>query len=93
MEIFKEMSIPDHLTASCKTCMQIKKQQLEPDMKQCAGFKFGEVCVKGVYCHPACLTYTQSTSCETPGQMMHKLESSVPGEISGTSDMQITPSL
>ena len=49
--------------------------------------------VKAVYCHPAYLTYMQSTSCETPGWMKHKLESRLPGEISITSDMQMTPPL
>ena len=49
--------------------------------------------VKAVYFHPAYLTYMQSTSCEMPGWMKHKLESRLPGEISMTSDMQITPPL
>ena len=46
--------------------------------------------VKAVYCHPAYLTYMQSTSCTLLGWMKHKLESRLPGEISITSDMQIT---
>ena len=71
--------------------MQIRKQQLEPDMEQWTGSKFGKEYVKGVYCHPAFLTYMQSTSCEMPGWMKHKLESRLPGEISITSDMQMTP--
>ena len=49
--------------------------------------------VKAVYCHPAYLTYMQSTSWEMLGWMKHKLESRLPGEISVTSDMQMTPSL
>ena len=53
-----------------------------------------KVClVKAVCCHPAYLTYMQSTSCETLGWMKHKLESRLPGEISVTSDMQMTPPL
>ena len=71
--------------------MQVKKQQLELDMEQQPGSKSWKEYVKAVYCHPAFLTYMQSTSCETPGWMKHKLESRLPGEISITSDMQMTP--
>ena len=71
--------------------MWVKKQQLELDMKQQTGFKSGNEYVKAVYCHPAYLTYMQSTSCEMPGWMKHKLESRLPGEISITSDTQMTP--
>ena len=71
--------------------MQVKKQQLEPDMEQQTGSKFGKEYVKAVYCHPAYLTYMQSTSCEMPGWMKHKLESRFPGDISITSDMKMTP--
>ena len=56
-------------------------------------FKIGNEYVKAVYCHPAYLTYMQSTSCEMPGWMKHKLESRMPEEISITSDMQMTPPL
>ena len=73
--------------------MQVKKQQLEPDMEQWTGSKLGKEYVKAVYCHPAYLTYMQSTSCVMQGWMNHKLESRLPGEISTTSDMQITPPL
>ena len=73
--------------------MQVKKQQLEPDMEQQTGFKLGEEYVKAVYCHPAYLTYMQSTSYEMPDWMKHKLESRLQGEISITSDMQMTPPL
>ena len=56
--------------------MQYKKQQLEADMEQWTGSKSGNEYVKAVYCHPACLTYMQtSTSCEMLGQVKHKLES------------------
>ena len=71
--------------------MQVRKQQLELDMGQQTGSKLGKEYVKAVYCHPAYLTYMQSTSCEMPGGMNHKLESRLPGEISITSDMQMTP--
>ena len=71
--------------------MHIKKQQLELDTDQWFGSKLGKEYVKAVYCHPAYLTFIQSTSCEMPGLMNHKLESRLPGEISTTSDMQIMP--
>ena len=69
--------------------MQVKKQQLELDMEQWAHSKLGEEYVKAVYCHPAYLTSMQSTSCEMPSLMKHKLESRLLGEISITSDMQM----
>ena len=69
--------------------MQAKNQQLEPDMEQWTGSKLGKVYIKAIYCHPAYLTYMQSTSCEMPGWMKHKLESRLSGEISATSDTQM----
>ena len=60
-------------------------------MEQQTGFKSGKEYVKAVYCHPAYLTYMQRTSYEISGWMKHKLGSSLPGEISITSDMQMTP--
>ena len=73
--------------------MQVKKQQLEPDMEQQSHPKLGKEYVKTVDCHPACLTFMQSTSCKMSGWMKHKLESKLPGEISITSDRQMTPLL
>ena len=61
------------LPASCETCMQVKKQQLEPDVEQQTGSKLGKEYVKAIYCHPVYLTYMHSTSCEMPGWMKHKL--------------------
>ena len=72
-------------------CMQVRKQQLELDMEQQTGSKSGKQYIKAVRCHPAYLTYMQSTSCEMPDWMKHKLESRLLGEISITSDMQMTP--
>ena len=69
--------------------MQVKKQRLELDMEQQTGSKLGKEYVKAVYCHPAYLAYMQSTSCEMPGWMNHKLESRLPGEISIISDKQM----
>ena len=71
--------------------MQVKKQQLEPDMEQQTGSKLGKEYVKAVHCHSAYLTYMQSTSCEIPGWMKHKLQSRLLGEISITLDVQMTP--
>ena len=73
--------------------MQVKKQQLELDMEQWTGSKLGKEYLKAVYCHPAYLTYMQSTSCEMPGWIKHKLESRLLGEISVTLDMQMIPPL
>ena len=73
--------------------MQVKKQQLKPGMEQQTGSKSGKEYVKAVYCHPAYLTYMQSTSCKMSGWMNHKLESRWLGEISITSYMHITPPL
>ena len=68
--------------------MQVKKQQLDLDMEQQTGSKSGKEYIKAVFCHPAYLTYMQSTSGEMPGWMKHKLESRLLGEISVTSDTQ-----
>ena len=73
--------------------MQVSKQQLELDMEQQTGSKQEREYVKAVYCHPAYLTYMQSTSWEMLGRRKHKLESKLPGELSITSDMQMTPPL
>ena len=73
--------------------MQVKKQQVEPDMEQGTDSKLGKEYIKAEYCHSAYLTSMQSTSCEMPGWMKHKLELRFPGEISITSDMQRTPPL
>ena len=67
-----------------------QKQQLEPDMEQQTGSKLGKEYDKAVNCHPAYLTYMQSTSCKIPGWMNHNLEPRLPGEIT-TSDMQMIP--
>ena len=89
------MGIPEHLTCLLRnlyagqeaTCL------LEPNMEKQTGSKLGKEYVKAVYCQPAYLTSRQSTSCEMPGWMNHKLESRLLGDISITSDMQMTPPL
>ena len=67
--------------------MQVKKQQLELDMEQQTGSKLGNEYVKAIYCHPAYLTFMQSTSCEMLGWMKHKLESRLLGEVRDTVDL------
>ena len=73
--------------------MQVKKQQLKPYMEQLTSSKLRKEYDKGVYCHPVYLTYMQSTSSKMPGWMKHKLESKLPGEISTTLAVQMTPPL
>ena len=92
-KILKEMGIPDHLTASWEICIQVKKQNLELDKEQQTGSKSGKEYINAVHCHPAYLTYMQSTSWDTLGWKKHKLQSRLLGEISITSDMQMTPPL
>ena len=71
--------------------MQVRKQELELDMEQQSGSKLGKEYIEAVYCHPAYLIYLQSTSCKMPGWRKHKLKSRLQGEVSVTSDMQMTP--
>ena len=73
--------------------MQVKKQQSELYMEQWTGSKLGKEYVKVVYCHLTYLTYVQSTSLKMPGWMKHKQESGLPGEISITAELQMTPPL
>ena len=85
-KILQEMEYQTTLPASWEICMQVKKQELELDMEQQPASKLGGGVqyIKAVYCHPAYLTYTQSTWLETLGWMKHKLESRLPGETSIT---------
>ena len=92
-KILKEMGISDHLTCLLRNLYAGQEQQLEPEMEQQTGSKLGKEYVKDVYCYPAHLTYMQSTSCKMPCWIKHKVESRLPGEISITSDMQMTPPL
>ena len=87
-KILKEMGILDHLTCLLRNLYAVKKQQLEPYMEQRTGSKLGKEYIKAVYCHPAYLTYMQSTSCKMLTWMNHKLESRLLAEIT-TSDMQM----
>ena len=73
--------------------MQVRKQQLELNMDQQTGSKKEKEYIKAVYYHPAYLSYMQRASWETLAWKKHKLESRLLGEISITSDMQMTPPL
>ena len=74
------MGISDHLTCLLRNLYADQEQQLELDMEQHNGSKLGKKYINALYCHPAYLTYMQSTSCEMPGWMKHKLESRLLGE-------------
>ena len=82
------MGIPDNLTCLLRNVYADQEATVRTRHETMDWFHIG----KGV-CHPAYLTYMQNTSCEKPGCMKHKLESRLLGEISITSDMQMTPSL
>ena len=86
------MGIPGHLTFLLRTCM-LKRSKLELDMEQQTVSKLGKEYIKAGYCHPAYLTYMQSTSYEILGLMKHELESKLLGKISISSDKQMTPLL
>ena len=91
-KFLKKWEYQTTLPASSEICMQVKKQQLEPEMDQQTGSKSGKEYVKAVYYHPTYLTYMQSISCKMPGWMKHKLESQFQDwEISITTDTQMTP--
>ena len=92
-KILKEMGIPDHMTCLLKNLYAGQEAKLELDMEQQTGSKLEKEYVKAVYCHCTYLTYVQSTSTEMLGQRKHRLESRLLGEISITSDMQMTPPL
>ena len=83
------MEIPDHLTSLLRNLYAGQKATVRTGRGKLPGSKLGKEYVKAVYCHPAYLTYMQSTS-DTLGWMKHKLESRLPGKISISSDMQIT---
>ena len=93
MENSEEMGIPGHLTFLLRNLYAGQEAGQDTDMEQQTGSKLGKEYIKAIYCHPAYLTYMQRTSFKMPGWMKHKLESRFPGEISITSDMQMTPPL
>ena len=83
------MGIPDHITCLLRNLYVSQEATARTGHGTLYWFQIGKGVCQAVYCHPAYLTYMQSTSCETPGWMKHKL----PGEISITPDMQMTPPL
>ena len=89
-KFFKRWECQTPLPASREICMQVKKQQLEPDMEQQTSSQLGNNYLKGLYCHSAYLTHMQSTLCKMPGWMKHELESRLLGAISINSERQMT---
>ena len=87
------MGIPDHLTCLLRNLNAGQEATVRTRHRTMDWFKIGKGVHKAVYCHPAYLTYMQSTSCEMPGWMKLKMQSRLLGEISITSDMQMTPPL
>ena len=92
-KILKEMGIPDHLTCLLRNLYAGQEATVRTKHGKIDWFKLGKGYVKAVYCHSAYLTYIQGTSCKLMGWVKHKLESRLLGEISITSDMQMTPPL
>ena len=95
-KFLQQMGITDYLTCLLKNLYAGQEATVRIGHGTKSGkhdSKLGKEYIKAVYCHPAYLTYMKSTSCEMPGWMKHKLESRLPGEISITSDMQMTPPL
>ena len=90
-KIPKEMGIPHHLTCLLRNLYAVQEATVSTGHGTMTGSKLGKEYVKAIYCFPAYLTYTWSTSCEMQGWMTHKLESRLPGEISTTSDMGMIP--
>ena len=92
-KILQEIGIPDHLTCLLRNLYAGQEATVRTGHGTTDWLKIGKEYIKAVYCHLAYLTYMKSTSYEMLGWMKHKLESRLPGEISITSDMQMTPSL
>ena len=90
-KILKEMGVPD-LTCLLRN-LYAGQEATEPDMKKLTVSKVGKEYIKAVYCHLTYLMHMQSTSCEMPDWMKHRLESRFQGEISITSDIQIASPL
>ena len=91
-KFLKRLGILDHLTCLLRN-LYLGQEATYPYMEQLTGSKLGKEHIKAVYCHPAYLIYMQSTSCDMLGWMKHKLESRLLGEISITSEMQMTSPL
>ena len=89
----EEMGIPEQLICLLRNLYAGQEATVRTGHGTTHWFQIGKGVRQSVHCHPAYLTYMQSTSGETLGRLKHKLESRLPGEISITSDMQMIPSL
>ena len=89
-KILKEMGIPDHLTCLLRNLYAGQEATVRTGHGTKDWFQIRKEYIKAIYCHPVYLTYMQNTSWEMLDWMKHKLESRLPGEISITSDMQMT---
>ena len=92
-KILKDMGIPDHLICLLRNLYAGQEATVRTGHETTDWIQMGKEYIKAVYCHPACLTYMQSASCEMLCWIKHKRESGLLGEISITSDMQMTPPL
>ena len=92
-KILKDTGIPDHLTCLLRNLYAGQEATIRIRHGTMDWFQQGKEYIKAVWCHPAYLTYMQSTSCEIPGWMKHKLELRLPGEISIISYIQMIPPL
>ena len=92
-KIIQEMGIPNHLTYLLRNLYAGQEAIVRTRQGTTDWFQIRKGIFKAVYFHPVYLTYMQSTLYEMPGWMKHKLESRFAGEISITSDMQMTPPL
>ena len=91
-KILKEVGIPDHLICLLRNLHPGQDAMVRIRHGKTDWFKIGKGVQQAcVYCHPAYLTFIQSTSCQMLGWINNKLESQLPGEISTTSDMQMIP--
>ena len=92
-KILQEVGIPDHHTCLLRNLYADQEATVRTGNGTTDWLQIGKGVHQAVYCHPAYLTYMQSTSCEMPGWLRHKLKSRLPGEIPRTSDTQMTPPL
>ena len=92
-KILQEMRIPDHFTCLLRNMYAGQEATVRTGHGTTSSSKLGKEYINAVYCHAVYLTYMQSTSCEMLGWMKHNLESRLQGEISITSDREITPPL
>ena len=90
---FFKMGIPHHLTCLLINLYAGQEATVRTGHRTMDWLKLGKEYIKAVYCHPVYLTYMQSTSCEMPGWMNHKLELRLSREISTTAEMRITSPL